>query len=446
MTTQTSSDEFAGLADLMRDEYDAPDPRDPTLRRRRLRGVLIAMLVVLALVAAVGGYAAWALTAPLPAPVESVRTPVVTAPEAVTLDLPDAGSSAVSVAGAEEYLGAEANGIWATSGDNSPRPLASITKLITALVILDARPLADENDPGPTITFTSADNDLYDEYYVKGATIAAMPTGSSMSLREALAAMLIPSASNYADVVSRWTFGSRWAFLEAARAWLAKNGLTGTTIVEPTGIDPGNTSTPTDLIALGRLAAQHPVVAQIARSASANLPGVGTVYNTNSLLGTSGITGLKTGNLGGDTHNLLYTAKVDIGTGTPLSVVGVVMGGASRQSVNDAVVGLLDSVRAGFHDVPVATQGRVVGSYSTAWGASADIVMASDASIFTWSDTPIEVALTTTKPKTFADGEVVGTLTWTAGPKTATADLVIDGTIEPPSEWWRLTHPGELGG
>lgn len=446
MTTQSPPDEFAGLDDLMRDEYEAPDPRDPAMRRRRLRGVLIAMLVVLAIVAALGGYAAWSLTAPLPSPVGSARTPTVTRSEAVTLDLPDTGSSALSIAGADEYLGAEASGIWASSGDDSPRPLASITKLITALVILDARPLADENDPGPTITFTSANNDLYDQYYVMGATIAAMPTGSSMTLREALAAMLIPSASNYADVVSRWTFGPRWAFLEAARAWLAKNGLTGTTIVEPTGIDPGNTSTPTDLIALGKLAAQHPVVAQIAGSASANLPGVGTVYNTNSLLGTSGITGLKTGNLGGDTHNLLYTAKVDIGTGTPLSVVGVVMGGGSRQSVNDAVVGLLDSVRSGFHTVPVAAQGQVVGSYSTAWGASVDIVIATDASIFTWSDTPIEVAMTTAEPNTFADGEVVGTVTWTAGPKTATADLVIDGSIESPSDWWRLTHPGELGG
>ena len=100
------------------------------------------------------------------------------------------------------------------------------------------------SDPGPTITFDKADHDLYDKYYVMGATIARMPTGSSMSLRDALATMLIPSASNYAEAVSTWAFGSQGAFLDAARRWLAAHGLTGTTIVEPTGISARNTSTP----------------------------------------------------------------------------------------------------------------------------------------------------------------------------------------------------------
>ncbi|KXZ59266.1 hypothetical protein JOE53_002483 [Microbacterium laevaniformans] len=47
---------------------------------------------------------------------------------------------------------------------------------------------------------------------------------------------------------------------------------------------------------------------------------------------------------------------------------------------------------------------------------------------------------------TYTDGEVVGTITWTAGPNTTTADVVVSGDIEPPTEWWRLTHPGQLGG
>lgn len=446
MTTHTPAEEFAALDELMQNEYAAPDPRDPVVRRRRWRGALIALIVVVAMVAGAGGYAAWALTASLPPPVQSLREPAVTSPPPAQLALPTESASAVSISGGDEYLGAEASGIWTSTGDNSPRPLASITKLITAMVILDARPLADANDPGPTLTFTAADNDLYDEYYVMGATIAAMPTGSRMTLREALAAMLIPSASNYADVVSRWAFGSRWAFLEAARSWLNANGLTGTTIVDPTGIDPRNTSTPADLIVLGKLAAKHPVIAQIAATPAANLPGAGTVYNTNALLGTSGITGLKTGNLGGNTHNLLYTATLDVGADAPLSVVGVVMGGGSRESVNSSVVVFLDSIRRGFHDVPVAERGQAIGSFSTPWGDSADIVIATDASIFTWSDTPIDVDLSTTAPKTWEDGEAIGTITWTAGPNSVSADIEIDGDIAPPTAWWRLTNPGELAG
>lgn len=71
--------------------------------------------------------------------------------------------------------------------------------------------------------------------------------------------------------------------------------------------------------------------------------------------------------------------------------------------------------------------------------------MADSASIFTWSDTPITATMELTTPATYEDGEVVGSITWSAGPATATADVHLEGSISPPTEWWRLTHPSELG-
>src|SRR3546814_15283635 len=103
------------------------------------------------------------------------------------------------------------------------------------------------------------------------------------------------------------------------------------------------------------------------------------MYTTNDLLGTGGITGLKTGNLGEGTYNLLYTASLDVGAAAPLSVTGVMLGGGSRESVNAGVLALLESIRTGFHEVPVATAGQEVGSYSTPWGATAGQVIADDA-------------------------------------------------------------------
>jgi D-alanyl-D-alanine carboxypeptidase (penicillin-binding protein 5/6) len=370
----------------------------------------------------------------------------VTVPAAAAVALPSTGASAIAVAGGDEYLGAEASGIWATSGTSEPQSIASITKLITALVILERHPLADAADPGPTITFSKADHDLYDQYYVRGATIAAMPTGSSMSLHDALATMLIPSASNYAEAVSTWAFGSQGAFRGAAQRWLATNGLTGTTIVEPTGLDARNTSTPADLIALGKLAAANPVIASIVATRSLALPGPGAMQNTNDLLGSNGITGLKTGNLGEGTYNLLFTASVPVGTAQPLSVTGVVLGGFTRANVDHDVMTLIDSIRAGFHEGPLAKRDQPVGTITTRWGASAQIVVSDYATIFTWSDTPIAVEMTTTTPKTYTDGEEVGSITWTAGPNTVTVPIEIDGAIVPPTDSWRLTHPGELGG
>jgi D-alanyl-D-alanine carboxypeptidase (penicillin-binding protein 5/6) len=420
---------------------------DPGVRRRRRRiGLIVTAIVIVVLLAVPGGYVWWALTAPLSAPVVETHEPPVTVPAAAAVALPSTGASAIAVAGGDEYLGAEAGGIWATSGTAEPRSIASITKLITALVILERHPLADAADPGPTITFSKADHDLYDQYYVRGATIAAMPTGSSMSLHDALATMLIPSASNYAEAVSTWAFGSQGAFRGAAQRWLAANGLSGTTIVEPTGLDARNTSTPADLIALGKLAAANPVIASIAATRSLALPGPGGMTNTNDLLGSNGITGLKTGNLGEGTYNLLFTASVPVGTPQPLAVTGVVLGGMTRANVAHDVMTMIDSIRAGFHEVPLAERDQQIGTITTPWGSSAQIVVADHVTIFTWSDTPIAVEMTTTTPKTYTDGEVVGSITWTAGPNTVTAPIEIDGAIVPPTDSWRLTHPGELGG
>jgi len=429
--------------------FGAPPRRsvDPEVRRRRRRiGLLVTAIVVVLLLAVPGGYVWWALTAELPSPVVETGRPSVTVPAAATLTLPSSGASAIAVAGADEYLGAGASGIWATSGTDEQRPIASIAKLITALVILDRHPLADASDPGPTITFSKADHDLYDQYYVRGATIAAMPTGSSMSLHDALATMLIPSASNYAEAVSTWAFGSQGAFRGAAQRWLAANGLNGTTIVEPTGLDARNVSTPSDLIALGKLAAANPTIASIAATSSLTLPGPGPMANTNGLLGSNGITGLKTGNLGDGTYNLLFTASVPVGTAEPLSVTGVLLGGLTRANVDRDTMALIDSIRAGFHEVTVAERDQQVGTITTPWGASAQIVIADYATIHTWSDTPIVVEMTTTTPRTFEDGEEVGSITWTAGPNTVTVPVEVAGTIAPPTDEWRLTHPQQLGG
>ncbi|WP_240658576.1 D-alanyl-D-alanine carboxypeptidase family protein [Microbacterium sp. CPCC 204701] len=448
MTTHHSPDDLADLAELMSHEQEFAVGRgrvDPRVRRaRRRRAGIIVSVVILVILATVGGYTGWALTAPLGSPEGTWSAPQAPTPAAAAIALPTEGASAISISGADAYLGAEASGIWVSSGTDEPRSIASITKLITALVVLDARPLAGVDDPGPTITFSEADHDLYDEYYVLGATIAEMPAGSSMSLRDALATMLIPSASNYAEAISTWAYGSQGAFLRAAREWLAAHGLTGTTIVDPTGIDPRNTSTPSDLIALGKLAAADPVIAKIGGATSFSHPRIGAMSNTNNLLGTEGITGLKTGNLGAGSYNLLYTATLDVGMPERLSVTGVMLGGATRQSLGSDVVGLLTSIREGFHPVPLAARGDLLGSFSTPWGESAEVAVAEHASIFTWSDTPITVTVDTTTPETYADGEVIGTITWTAGPNTTTADVHIVGDIAPPTEWWRLTHPAEL--
>lgn len=416
----------------------APDPP------RRRRGLLITAIVLAALLIAGAGYVVWAVTAPVAAPTLTEGTPPVPAPAALSLAAPTDDVWAIAVTGAADDLGAD--GLEASSGLDESRSIASITKLITALVVLDAHPLDSADDPGPTLTFSKADHDLYDVYYVQGAAIVEMPTGSRLSQHDALALMLVPSASNYADAVSTWAFGSRQAFLAATARWLDAHGLHSTTIVDPTGLSPRNTSTPRDLIEVGRIAAANPVVSALASSPQTSIPERGMFTNTNSLLGTMGVTGLKTGNLGEGAFTLLYTSRLVAGGGAELDSVGVVLGGANRASVDRDVAALLTSIRDGFQTVPLVHSGQVLGIYETVWGAQSRVIAGADTSIVVWSDTPVVMARDTIPTTDFRQDATVGHLTWSAGPRTASVDLLLEETIEPPTIWWRLTHPTLLGG
>lgn len=449
VTQQDPPDWFSELASASPSEESRPEPGPPTpevqakRKRRRRTGRIIAIVAAAVVLALVGTYASLTLTARVGAAAATTHRPDVSLPPAAKIALPTSGEAAVSVAGANDYLGSSASGTLATSGGNGALPMASISKLVTAMVVLDARPLGGSGN-GSTITWTKADAALYDKYYLLNATIAAMKSGSSMSEHDAIETMLVVSACNYAEAVADWAFGSNAAFVYQTNKWLKAHGLDHTTLVEPTGIDPRNTSTPSDLVAIGKLAMANPALASIVAKTSLDVPSLVGMPNTNDLLGTDGVDGIKTGTLEGS--DLLFSSVVSVGTPTPLTITGVVLAGASRASVDSEVQSLITSITSGFHEVQLGTQGEDVGTYSTPWGSKAKMILAKDASTLTWSDTPITSTMSTTTLKTGANGEKVGSVTWTAGKNVVTVPVVLQGKIEGPSAWWRLTHPFQILG
>jgi D-alanyl-D-alanine carboxypeptidase (penicillin-binding protein 5/6) len=228
------------------------------------------------------------------------------------------------------------------------------------------------------------------------------------------------------------------------KTWLKAHNLTGTRLVESTGIDSRNVSTPTDLVAIGKLALANPAVAAIVKMPSLTIPNYGPSSNTNQLLGVDGIDGIKTGTLGQAGACLLFSAVVEIGAAAPITVVGVVLGGDDHASVDVAVKALLGSIRSGFHEVTLVTKGETFGSYATPWKDAAKIVAERTASVLTWSNTPITSTMATKTIKTGAGGSRVGSVTFVAGKSTVTVPLVLEGSIQGPDDWWRLTHPVEL--
>jgi len=404
--------------------------RKQVYRRRRIAvfGVGGALLIALL-------YLAGSIITPVPATAAVTQHEKALTQPAAQLAWPGYGSAAITAPdypGATEYHGSDAS-----------MPIASMTKTITALVVLDAKPL-DGSSEGPTISFTQKDVAIWNEVIADGGSWAPVKAGTSMTEKQALTAMLLPSANNYAISLANWAYGSTSAYVTAANSWLKSKGFGGTKVVTPDGLDPGNVSTTKDLIGLGKLVLASPVLSSIVSQKSATLPGAGAQDNTNALLGVDGVDGIKTGNTDEAGFCLLFSAEVPVGK-VKVRVLGVVLGASDHDTLWAGVTGLLTSMQAGFHEVDAATSGQVFGSYTTPWGASSNLVATSGETLVVWSDTPIQVDLTTRPIQSGFKGDVVGRISFTLNGATKTIDLALAKDVPDPGFGWRLAHPGGLG-
>jgi serine-type D-Ala-D-Ala carboxypeptidase (penicillin-binding protein 5/6) len=388
----------------------------------------------LALVLATAFYLPITLLAPIGSTAAAIAPYDAPVSAEAQLDFPGYGATAVGAIGFP--------GTLAESGSADPVPIASISKVITALVVLDRHPL-ELGEEGPTITFTSKDVQLYYSYLRDNGKVEPVRSGISLTQHQVMQLTLVASANNYAASLVNWAFGSEAEYAAAANAWLAAHGLTHTSMSDATGMSPQNTSTAADLVELGKLALSNPVVSELVSTKHISIPGVGEIDNTNDLLGENGVRGIKTGTLDEAGACLLFAADYQIGSET-VTVVGVMLGGKDHPSLDADIRALLGGVAAGFHEVDLVTAGQQFGSYTTIWGDSAQIVATQNASLLVWSATTITV-LIEAHPLGLAEaGTDVGKLTFSAGSEVVTVPLEIDTTIDDPGPEWRLTHPGDL--
>lgn len=403
--------------------------RRATYVRRRIAAGAIAVAVL-----GVGIYTPVTLLAPVPTVAAEVAPVAEQAQPAAAVATPGFGVSGIAAI--------DEPGVLAAVDDGAAHPIASISKTITALVVLQAKPMTADDD-GATITLTEQDAAFSDWQAANGGSAEPATAGVVMTQRDVLELMLLPSANNYAQTLAAWAFGSEAAYVDAARAWLVEHGMTSTTINDASGYDDGNVSTVTDLLTLGRLVLADPVLAPIVGSTSADVPDIGTIVNSNALLGTDGVDGIKTGTAPLAGACLLFSADLAIGSQT-VTVVGVVLGGASHAELRESVTALIRSVAAGYREVPVVTAGAAYADYGQVWGDTADAVAAEDATLLVWSDTPITTTVAV-EPVSLADaGAEVGSVTVHAGTRSISVPLVLDATIDDPGPWWRLTNPGRL--
>ncbi|TDN91353.1 D-alanyl-D-alanine carboxypeptidase [Microbacterium sp. BK668] len=409
-----------------------PDLLAKALRRSPWRaGVLVPFAIIVFLFA---GYAATTLLWPLTAVTPTIEAVAVQAvPSAVTTPAwPVEGSGAVAVQGFD--------GTVASTQDAAP--IASITKVVTALLVLEEMPLA-LGEQGPEYRFTSNDRSAYWGYRSRGESALDVPAGGTLTEYQLLEGMLIGSANNYADRLASNLWPNDAVFARAADDWLEAHGVPGITIAEPTGFDRRNTASAAALIPLAQKALANPVIAEIVAKREVDLPGAGRVTNTNGLLADPGVIGVKTGSL--DDFNLLAAKNITVGD-TPVRLYASVLGQPDDPRRVEATRALFAQLESELQVEPSVPVGTTVGTVDTAWGDRADVVTDADASVVLWNG----AAGTTTTDLELGDlrdaGDVVGSLSVTGPLNTATVEVSLDGDIEPPSAWWRLTHPLELFG
>ena len=159
-------------------------------------------------------------------------------------------------------------------------PIASLTKLLTAMVVLDAK-----LDPSEKLRITSDDVDMLKH------SRSRVRVGTQMSRQAALEMALMESENRAAAALARTFPGGETGFVKAVQAKLRKLGLNRTSITEATGLSPANTSTATEMAAITAAAARYREIERITSLKKSRVPVDGRqreIRNTNRLFGAKG--------------------------------------------------------------------------------------------------------------------------------------------------------------
>jgi serine-type D-Ala-D-Ala carboxypeptidase (penicillin-binding protein 5/6) len=314
-----------------------------TTTRRTSRILVAGLLVVIAAIAAALGYqllASSSSTAAAPIDVPRGEHRGALGDAVPSTVWPAQGQAAVQIGQAQVQAGP----------NQHAAPIASVAKLMTAYLVLGDHPLRLGQD-GPTITLTDADVADTDRRRRQQESVVSIAAGEQLTERQALQALLLPSANNIAAVLARWDAGSVERFVARMNATAQSLGMTHTRYTDPSGYDDATVSTAADQVRLVDRAMRLPVFASIVATPSATLPVASTVYNTNRLLGHDGFVGVKTGSdkAAGGCFAFRAIRWID---GKRTTITGVVLGQPGRNQVAaglaaaDAMVDRIASHRA----------------------------------------------------------------------------------------------------
>jgi len=268
------------------------------------------------------------------------------------------GTAATGTAAAQEpalraksaiVMEASTGDVLLSRNSRQRRPMASTTKLMTALVAIERSDLDD--------VLSAAD---YAAAPVESQI--GLRAGERMNVRDLLRALLLPSANDAAATLAVGTLGTREAFVEEMNRRAAALKLRDTSFSNPVGLDEtGNFSSARDLASLAirlRRNAFFRRTVDLPRALLRSGARKRTVVNRNALVRSYGfVDGVKTGHTRRAGYVLVGSA-----TRRGVSVVSVVMGAPSERARNEDSLALLRHGLRSYEAKTILPQGRVLGS------------------------------------------------------------------------------------
>ncbi len=409
---------------------------------------IVFVAVIAALVGTAATFVAVKLTAAPPAATVSIHAPATvlldgTAPPPIPT--PAIGSFA---------LATSLNGMIATRDASAVRPIGSVAKAMTALVVLTVHPL-NPAASGPSIAMTNADVARYREALAAGGSNLRVRAGEILTERDLLLALLLPSADNIAETLAVWVSGSRSTFIARLNATATAMGMYHTHFADPSGLSVRTVSTALDLVTLAKAVIANPALTQLVGTAQASLPDGTVLKNLDVVLNRqAGWLGIKTGWTGAAGGCFLFADATHYATGNTVVVWGAVLGQPPDSAGDGAHPELGRAFLSAQHAVSAAVAAytavdlsavapQVSGSITTRWGPGASVVLSPfEAShlVFIRAGAVMRIQVRVVAPRApIPSGATVAEITGVVDARTSiTWKVVSTGPIAAPTLDWKL--------
>lgn len=392
-------------------------------RVRRIRTFIMVMLVLLAT-----GYGFMAMS--VKATFQPVPFDISIGAQRQQMEWPSTGSVALTYQGAD-VLPLNNNGSVSV-------PSASTIKILTALIVLQKKPL-ELGESGETITFIDEDVQNLQVISARGGAVYPITAGETMTYNDALQIMLMVSANNIADKLAVWAYGSSEAYLEAATVYASDNKLSSTKVSDASGLSSASLTSPNDLVRIASSFLGNPLLKSIVSQKTASLSNGKIIENTNMILGIDGITGVKTG-FTDEAGACLVVSKDITVVNTKFTLISAVMGQPDRPTAYSETQRLLDKFKEQFSEVSLLTKDQKVAKFVAPWGAEADVVNRDDINLVRYVGESFNASFNIDPISYGKKHDQVGILNANTKNGSKRVELELTEDLPAPPLSWRLKH------